>query len=156
MAEETSESVRFDAHGIALRSGRPDVHRSTMDTGRRLAWVLALLAFGYACYRAYYAAGGTVGMFGEPVSDVEFRAINAVGAAIIFVAAILPPVAVRVPCCAAPYRRSAGSSPSAAAPTRWSTSHCACSASPACTRRCFPPTCGGGTTGGHPTSRTCC
>lgn len=67
-----------------------------MDTGRRLAWVLALLAFGYACYRAYYAAGGTIGMFGEPVSDVEFRAINAVGAAIIFVAAILPPVAVRV------------------------------------------------------------
>lgn len=66
-------------------------------TGHRLAWLLALWAFAYACYRAYYAAGGTIGMFGEPVSDVEFRAINAVGAAIIFVAAILPPVAVRVP-----------------------------------------------------------
>lgn len=65
--------------------------------GRRLAWVLALWAFAYACYRAYYAAGGTVGLFGEPVSDVELRAINAVGAAILLVAAILPPVAVRVP-----------------------------------------------------------
>lgn len=64
--------------------------------GRRLAWVLALWAFAYACYRAYYAAGGTVGLFGAPVSEVEFRAINAVGAAILLVAAILPPVAVRV------------------------------------------------------------
>lgn len=66
-------------------------------TGRRLALLLALWAFAYACYRAYYAVGGTVGMLGEPVSDVEFRAINAVGAAIILVAAVLPPVAVRVP-----------------------------------------------------------
>jgi hypothetical protein len=63
----------------------------------RLAWLTAAWAFAYACYRAYYAAGGTVGMFGEPVSDVEFRAINAVGAAIVLVAAVLPPVAVRVP-----------------------------------------------------------
>jgi hypothetical protein len=68
-----------------------------VDSGHRLAWLLALWAFAYACYRAYYAMGGTFGLFGEPVSDVEFRAINAVGAAIIFVAAILPPVAVRVP-----------------------------------------------------------
>ncbi|MBB4906058.1 hypothetical protein [Actinophytocola algeriensis] len=66
-------------------------------TGRRLAWVLGLWAFAYACYRAYYAAGGTFGMIGEPLSDVEFRVINAVGAAIILVAAVLPVVAVRVP-----------------------------------------------------------
>jgi hypothetical protein len=63
----------------------------------RLAWLLALWAFAYACYRAYYAVGGTIGLIGEPVSDVEFRAINAVGAAIILFAAVLPPVAVRVP-----------------------------------------------------------
>ncbi len=58
--------------------------------------MLAVWAFAYACYRAYYAAGGTVGMIGDPLSDVEFRAINAVGAAIILVAAVLPPVAVRL------------------------------------------------------------
>ncbi len=66
-------------------------------TGTRLAWLLALWAFAYACYRAYYALGGTVGMIGDPLSDVDFRAINAVGAVIILVAAVLPPVAVRVP-----------------------------------------------------------
>lgn len=54
---------------------------------------------------------GTVGTLGEPVSEVEFRTINANGAAIIPVAAVLPPVAVR-----APRLRSAGSSHSAAAP----------------------------------------
>lgn len=63
---------------------------------RRLAVALALWAFGYACYRAYYAAGGTVGMIGVPISSAQFRAINAVGAAIVLFAAALPPVAIRV------------------------------------------------------------
>src|SRR5579872_4809042 len=36
-------------------------------------------------YRAYYAAAGTWGMHGVPVSEVQLRSINAVGAAIIFV-----------------------------------------------------------------------
>jgi len=77
-------------------AGSPNPQRPA-DTGRGLAWVLALWAFAYACYRAYYAAGGSVGMIGEPLSDEDFRAINAVGAAIILVAAVLPPIAVRVP-----------------------------------------------------------
>ena len=50
----------------------------------------------YACYRAYYAAGGEFGMIGQPVSTAQIRAINAVGAAIIGVAAILPLLAMRV------------------------------------------------------------
>jgi len=64
--------------------------------GRGLAWALAAWAFAYACYRAYYAAGGTVGLFGEPVSVAQFRAVNAVGAGIILAAAVVPPVTVRV------------------------------------------------------------
>jgi hypothetical protein len=65
-------------------------------TQRRVALVLALWAFAYACYRAYYAAGGTVGMIGQPVSTAQFRAINAYGAAIILFAALLPLITVRV------------------------------------------------------------
>jgi hypothetical protein len=52
--------------------------------------------FGYACYRAYYAVGGTFGMIGEPRSETQFRVINALGAAIILLAAIVPVVLVRV------------------------------------------------------------
>ena len=62
---------------------------------RVLPLSLALWAFGYACYRAYYAAGGTFGMIGHPVSEMQFRTINAIGAAVILVAAIVPLVAVR-------------------------------------------------------------
>ncbi|MFI7673736.1 hypothetical protein [Actinophytocola sp. NPDC049390] len=80
---------------VPVPARHQDPPRADTSTGHRLAWVLALSAFIYASYRAYYALGGTAGMFGEPVSDAEFRAINAVGAAIILVAAILPPVAVR-------------------------------------------------------------
>ncbi|SDW32518.1 hypothetical protein SAMN05216215_1002260 [Saccharopolyspora shandongensis] len=63
---------------------------------RGIVVALALWGFAYACYRAYYAAGRTVGMIGRPVSSAEFRAINAFGAAIILFAALLPLVAVRV------------------------------------------------------------
>ena len=44
----------------------------------------------YAAYRAYYALGGTFGMFGTPVSMSQWRLINAVGAAIILGGAVLP------------------------------------------------------------------
>jgi hypothetical protein len=44
----------------------------------------------YAAYRAYYALGGTVGMFGTPVSMSQWRLINAVGAVIILIGAVLP------------------------------------------------------------------
>ncbi|MBB4685765.1 hypothetical protein [Amycolatopsis jiangsuensis] len=70
-----------------------------VQDGRRLrvlAVVLALWAFGYAGYRAYYAAGGTFGLIGTPVSASQFQVINAVGAAIILVAAVVPLVGVRV------------------------------------------------------------
>ena len=57
---------------------------------------LAVWSFVYAAYRAYYAAGGELGMIGEPISRAQFRAINAVGAAIIFVAGIVPLAALRL------------------------------------------------------------
>jgi len=56
----------------------------------RASRVAAGWAFFYALYRWYYAAGGTVGMFGTPVSADQWRRINAVGGAIIFVMAVLP------------------------------------------------------------------
>lgn len=63
--------------------------------GMRVAVPLATWSFLYAGYRAYYAAGGQVGMIGTPVSGAQFRAINAVGALIILAAGILPLAALR-------------------------------------------------------------
>lgn len=55
---------------------------------------LALGAWGlfYCLYRAYYALGGTVGMFGTPVSQQQWLLVNAIGAGILLVAAVLPVV----------------------------------------------------------------
>jgi hypothetical protein len=47
-------------------------------------------AFFYALYRGYYALGGTIGMFGTPVSESQWRFINGVGAGILLVAAAAP------------------------------------------------------------------
>lgn len=65
-------------------------------TWQRLAVILALWSFMYACYRAYYAAGGSFGMIGVPVSTTQIRAINAFGAVVILLAATVPIVAMRV------------------------------------------------------------
>ena len=62
----------------------------------RVAVALAAWSFAYAGYRAYYAAGGQIGMFGEPISHPQYRAINAVGAAIIVVAGAVPLIALKV------------------------------------------------------------
>ena len=79
-------------HVASSRSG------AGSEPGLRRKVVVALVVWTvpYACYRAYYAAGGDFGMIGQPVSTTQIRAINAVGAAVILVAAILPPIAVRV------------------------------------------------------------
>ena len=44
----------------------------------------------YAAYRGYYALGGTFGIVGVPVSINQWRLINAVGAGIILIGAVLP------------------------------------------------------------------
>jgi hypothetical protein len=86
---------------ITARLAPAEGHQATVEASRRpaarrvLPIALALWAFGYASYRAYYAAGGTFGMIGQPVSVTQFRTINAVGAVVILLAAILPLVAVR-------------------------------------------------------------
>jgi hypothetical protein len=56
----------------------------------------AAWAFLYALYRGYYALGGTVGMFGTPVSESQWRIINAIGAAILLVGAVAPLLMLRV------------------------------------------------------------
>lgn len=68
---------------------------ATCRAQRAIASALAVWGLGYACYRAYYAAGGNIGMIGEPMSDAQFRAVNAVGAGIVLLGALLPPVLVR-------------------------------------------------------------
>ena len=73
----------------------PEKAMKTKSSGpSRWAKWLAYAACGwallYAAYRGYYALGGTVGMFGTPVSMSQWRLINAMGAAIIFILAVLP------------------------------------------------------------------
>ncbi len=43
----------------------------------------------YAAYRGYYALGGTIGMFGTPVSESQWRQINGVGAVLLVLAAFV-------------------------------------------------------------------
>jgi hypothetical protein len=65
------------------------------DLPVRASVLAAGWAFCYAMYRAYYALGGTVGMFGVPLSESDWRRINAIGAVIVLVGAILPIVMLR-------------------------------------------------------------
>lgn len=68
---------------------------ATYRAQRARATALALWGTGYACYRAYYAAGGQIGMIGQPMSEAQFRAVNAAGAGIVLLGALLPLVLVR-------------------------------------------------------------
>jgi hypothetical protein len=68
-----------------------EVHQSRRSTLPVVASRFAAVwAFAYALYRGYYALGGTVGMFGEPVSEDQWRFINAIGAGILLVGAAAP------------------------------------------------------------------
>jgi hypothetical protein len=62
----------------------------TSRTLVRASRAAAVWAFLYAAHRAYYAAGGTFGMFGVPVSEAQWRFVNAVGAAMLLVVATAP------------------------------------------------------------------
>ena len=66
------------------------IHPEAARDVTRLSLLAAVSAAGYALYRAYYGLGGTFGMFGEPASDVQWRAINLVAAGLLFAAAVLP------------------------------------------------------------------
>jgi hypothetical protein len=81
-----------------MAEGDAMTERATRRTvpWRRVAVALAAWSFAYASYRAYYAAGGEAGMFGEPISRAQYRAINAVGAAIVFVAGAVPLIALKM------------------------------------------------------------
>jgi hypothetical protein len=61
-----------------------------------LAGALLIWALGYAAYRGYYALGGDAGMIGVPRSDADFRRVNAIGAGIVLLGALVPPVLVAV------------------------------------------------------------
>src|SRR5262249_33436198 len=57
---------------------------------KQMSRFAAVWALFYALYRGYYALGGTLGMFGTPVSESQWRQINAIGAGILLVAAVAP------------------------------------------------------------------
>jgi hypothetical protein len=65
----------------------------------RVAWLACVWTLLYAAYRAYYALGGTIGMFGTPVSTDLWRLINGVGVAALLgaaaMAALVPRFAAR-------------------------------------------------------------
>lgn len=65
----------------------PQSDKRLLVLASRLA---AAWAFGYGLYRWYYAGGGTFGILGTPVSLEDWRRINAVAGALLFVAALLP------------------------------------------------------------------
>lgn len=75
----------------------PVVREKSRSHRRHVAIATALLGWGlgYAAYRGYYAAGGQLGMFGRPTSDTQFRVVNAAGAGIVLLGALLPAVLVR-------------------------------------------------------------
>lgn len=54
-----------------------------------LPWMACGWASLYAAYRGYYALGGTLGMFGTPVSDEQWRFVNRVAAVLLVLAAML-------------------------------------------------------------------
>lgn len=80
---------------IADRDTAVAEQSATYRAQRAIATALAVWGLGYACYRAYYAAGGEMGMIGQPMSDAQFRAVNAGGAGIVLLGALLPLVLVR-------------------------------------------------------------
>ena len=56
---------------------------------RRVSRLAAVWSFGYGVYRSYYAVGGTIGMFGTPVSLAQWRRINAIAGGMLFITAAL-------------------------------------------------------------------
>lgn len=56
----------------------------------RLRYLAGGWALLYAVYRGYYALGGTIGMFGTPVSLSQWRLINGIAAVLLLLAAVLP------------------------------------------------------------------
>ena len=71
---------------IVAMKARSETKARILTFASRLA---AIWAFGYGLYRWYYAASGTVGMLGTPVSMEQFVRINAVAGALLFVFAVL-------------------------------------------------------------------
>ena len=55
----------------------------------RASRLAAVWSLGYGLYRSYYALGGTIGMLGTPVSLAQWRWINAIGAAMVSITAVL-------------------------------------------------------------------
>ena len=94
---EGGRSIRRDAGDTGHRKdtpvGRSPAHAALAARLRALASVWALL---YAAYRGYYALGGTVGMFGTPVSLSQWRVINGIAAVLLLLAAILPLASARL------------------------------------------------------------
>jgi hypothetical protein len=80
---------------MAATIEHPEARAGSSPALRRVLIALAVWAFGYACYRAYYGFGGQAAMIGRPVSMARFRHVNLVGAAIVMLAALVPLIVPR-------------------------------------------------------------
>lgn len=92
--------TRWQAANRSQRASQENKELRERDTLQKTAtwliYITAAWALLYALYRGYYALGGTVGMFGTPVSENTWRLVNAVGAALILCAAMLPVATARL------------------------------------------------------------
>jgi hypothetical protein len=85
-----------DFRRMTRKAESPKLRMSATQVLRRASWIAAAWAFAYALYRAYYAMGGTFGMFGVPRSEHDWRMINARGAVILAFIAVLPVAVLRL------------------------------------------------------------
>lgn len=103
MAENlrTMQGATMSADGVCANNPAMTVKRGhhasvwlRLDLLRRTSLLICGWTLVYGLYRGYYALGGTIGMFGTPVSWNQWRFINAVGAVILLIAGVLPITAV--------------------------------------------------------------
>ena len=75
----------------ALRPLRNVLSLAFSSNGRvRIAWYACGWGLCYSAYRAYYAVGGTFALPGRVIDQGVFQEINAIGAGILLLGAVLP------------------------------------------------------------------
>lgn len=82
-------TATHDRRTTTVADERPSRIRDADRIRIRLGYAAGGWTLLYAAYRAYYALGGTLGMFGTPVSESQWRQINVVGAVLLVMAAIV-------------------------------------------------------------------
>ena len=93
---DTQQQARTDMRKTTSGAGQPRWTETSRTAAMWLRYLAAGWALLYAIYRGYYALGGAAGMFGEPVSQRQWRLINGIAAVLLLGAAILPVATARL------------------------------------------------------------